>query len=145
MRLRSLVIVIAVVAACGDNAPEQIATAPESMSVTGPFDDGAPIPARYTCDGEDQSPALQWERAPEADGCAVVMTDIDADGFVHWMAWNIPANVTNVETGEEPAGAVVGTNSFGDTGYGGPCPPSATSHTAMSAPSSASAAIPRAT
>jgi Raf kinase inhibitor-like YbhB/YbcL family protein len=42
---------------------------------------------------------------------------------VHWMAWNIPPNVTNVEAGEEPAGAVVGTNSFGDAGYGGPCPP----------------------
>lgn len=29
------------------------------------FTDGSPIPARYTHDGEDVSPPLEWSGAPE--------------------------------------------------------------------------------
>jgi Raf kinase inhibitor-like YbhB/YbcL family protein len=110
--------------ACGDQGvPAPIASARVSIALTGPWADGDPIPRPYTCDGDNQSPPLEWRPVSGADEYALVMTDKDASGFVHWVVWDISSSTTRVVAGKDPAGAVSGTNSFGDRGYGGPCPP----------------------
>ena len=50
------------------------------------------------------------------------MEDPDAprQTFDHWVVWNIPP--TEAIT-EESVPGISGTNSFGNFGYGGPCPP----------------------
>jgi Raf kinase inhibitor-like YbhB/YbcL family protein len=98
------------------------------MQLTSPaFVDGASIPNRYTCDGEDVSPPLTIEGVPEgAAALVLVMDDPDAPGgtWDHWIAFDIPVTTS---IGED-VGTIgrSGTNSWGRTGYGGPCPPSGT-------------------
>ena len=89
------------------------------------FDDGASIPVRYTCDAEDVSPPLVWDGVPEQAGAfALVVRDVDADGFVHWVLTDIPANVTSLPDGMGDTVGIAGRNDFGRVGWGGPCPPS---------------------
>ena len=89
------------------------------------FDDGASIPVRYTCDAEDVSPPLAWSGAPEQTGAfALIVRDPDADGFVHWVLTDIPANVTSLPDGMGDTVGIAGRNDFGRVGWGGPCPPS---------------------
>ena len=89
------------------------------------FDDGASIPVRYTCDAEDVSPPLTWDGVPEQAGAfALVVRDLDADGFVHWVLTDIPANVTSLPDGMGDTVGIAGRNDFGRVGWGGPCPPS---------------------
>jgi Raf kinase inhibitor-like YbhB/YbcL family protein len=98
------------------------------------FEDGGLIPARYTCDGEDVSPPLQWAGVPEGvRSIALICDDPDAPmgTFVHWVLFNLPA-VTKELAEDVPAdktlpnGARQGITDFGRIGYGGPCPPSGT-------------------
>ncbi len=102
------------------------------LSLSSPaFGDGETIPTVYTCDGRDISPPLQWRGVPEeAHSLAVVMDDPDAPAgtWVHWVVYNIPPDTAGLPedtaSGDLPAGAREGVNSWGRTGYGGPCPPS---------------------
>jgi Raf kinase inhibitor-like YbhB/YbcL family protein len=105
--------------------------AAEAFSLTSPaFADGKAIPARYTCDGRDVSPPLTWTGLPDATvALLLTMHDPDAGGFLHWIAWNIPADVDHLAagaSGDLPKGAGEGRNDFpsGGRGYRGPCPPS---------------------
>jgi Raf kinase inhibitor-like YbhB/YbcL family protein len=94
------------------------------------FTNEAPIPSRFTCDGDEVSPPLSWSAGPESTKCyALIVDDPDAPSgtFVHWVAWNI----AGTELGEGIAkdasradGMRQGKNSWSKTGYGGPCPPS---------------------
>jgi Raf kinase inhibitor-like YbhB/YbcL family protein len=83
------------------------------------------IPEKHTGDGEDVSPPLEWTGAPEGtQAFAVVVHDPDAplvDGFTHWVAYGIAGDETALPEGGGDVTA--GTNSFGNTGYGGPAPP----------------------
>lgn len=94
------------------------------------FTDGGAIPSRHTGEGEDVSPEFSWRDAPEGTKAfAVICHDPDAPlitprgtyGFVHWVLYNIPADVTSLAEGE--AGYTQGKNDFGNPGYGGPMPP----------------------
>jgi Raf kinase inhibitor-like YbhB/YbcL family protein len=88
------------------------------------FDDGEPIPRKYTCDGEDVSPALRWSSLPEdTRTLALIVHDPDAPSgdFTHWVAWNI--DPAPGELGEGVPAPAEGTSGFGRPGYGGPCPP----------------------
>ncbi len=91
------------------------------------FGNEQPIPERYTCDGEDVSPPLAIAGTPEGtQTLALVMDDPDAPRGVwdHWVAFDIvPRSEIPEDVG--PLG-VAGANSWGRTGYGGPCPPSGT-------------------
>ncbi len=100
-----------------------------SLRLTSPaFDDGDAIPARFGCDGANVSPRLAWRGAPEAtQGFALLVTDPDARGFVHWIALDIPATATGLAEGASgTAAGREGRNDFGRVGWGGPCPPSGT-------------------
>jgi Raf kinase inhibitor-like YbhB/YbcL family protein len=83
------------------------------------------IPERHSGDGEDVSPALEWSGVPDGtEAFAVVVHDPDAplvDGFTHWVAYGIAGDATTLPEGG--GGGVDGSNSFGNTGYGGPAPP----------------------
>ena len=92
------------------------------------FQEGAEIPSKFTCDGADTSPPLQIADIPsEAKSLALIVDDPDAPSglFTHWLVWNIPPQTSSVREGSAPKG-VQGTNDFGKSGYGGPCPPSGT-------------------
>ena len=100
------------------------------------FTEGAPIPAKHTCDGADVSPPLAWSGAPSgAAAFALIMDDPDAPAgtWVHWVLYDLPArssalaeNVAKTEALKD--GAVQGRNDFPRTGYGGPCPPPGKPH-----------------
>ncbi len=83
------------------------------------------IPEKYTGDGEDIAPALEWTGAPDGTAAfAVVMHDPDAplvDGFTHWVAYGIAGDATGLPEGG--GDAVNGTNSLGNDAYNGPAPP----------------------
>jgi Raf kinase inhibitor-like YbhB/YbcL family protein len=99
------------------------------------FPAGRAIPAKYTCDGEDTSPPLEWSGVPEnAESLALVVDDPDAPDpaapkmrFVHWVLYNIPPDAHGLREGASgdglPEGACEGSNDFKKVGYGGPCPP----------------------
>lgn len=107
----------------------------KKMEVTSTaFSEGGTIQAKYTCDGENVSPPLSWNSAPEGTkSLALIMDDPDAPmgTFVHWVMFDVPAkerklpeNVPPRET--LPNGAIQGKNGRQQTGYTGPCPPSGT-------------------
>ncbi|ONI84585.1 phosphatidylethanolamine-binding protein [Saccharothrix sp. ALI-22-I] len=84
------------------------------------------IPDRYSYDGGNTSPPLEWSDVPAGTAeLALLCEDPDAPGgtFVHWVVAGIPADVTAIEEGSVPPGAVVGRNGFGGQGWGGPRPP----------------------
>jgi Raf kinase inhibitor-like YbhB/YbcL family protein len=89
------------------------------------FEDGDEMPIEFTCDGDDVSPPITWTAVTGAEEYALIFTDLDAPGgtYVHWVVFGIPGSVHELERGKLPDGAIEGENSFGDTGYGGPCPP----------------------
>jgi Raf kinase inhibitor-like YbhB/YbcL family protein len=105
------------------------ASAAGPFSLTAPWADGAAMDRRYTCDGEDVSPALSWTAPPPGTvELALLVTDNDAADFVHWAVAGIPPRAGGVGQGAPIDGGIEGQTSFGETGWGGPCPPSG-SHT----------------
>jgi Raf kinase inhibitor-like YbhB/YbcL family protein len=92
------------------------------------FQEGGNIPSKFTCDGADSSPSLQISEVPSgAKSVALIVDDPDAPSglFTHWTVWNISAQNSTIAEGSTPKGTQ-GTNDFGKSGYGGPCPPSGT-------------------
>jgi len=92
------------------------------------FQEAASIPSKFTCDGPDASPPLRISDVPSgAKSLVLIVDDPDAPGglFTHWIVWNIPPQTGSIAEGSSPKG-VQGTNDFGKSGYGGPCPPAGT-------------------
>jgi len=95
------------------------------------------IPAEYTCQGADTSPALRWSKLPnKTQSLVLIVDDPDAPDpaaptrtYVHWVVYNIPPTSTHLEKGAGnddsllPTGTLLGSNDWGKTEYGGPCPP----------------------
>ncbi len=93
---------------------------------TSAFKNGKPVPAKYTCEGEDINPLIEIQNKPAGTkSLALIVEDPDAPGgtWVHWLVWNIDPKTQYIHEDSLPAGAVEGTTSFGKIGYGGPCPP----------------------
>jgi hypothetical protein len=98
------------------------------------FQDGGMIPAKYTCDGANVSPPLEWSGASQtAKSLALICDDPDAPGktWVHWVVFDLPASRTSLPENVQPqesiaGGGKQGTTDFEKVGYGGPCPPSGT-------------------
>ena len=119
----------------GENSIAQKGDEKMAITITSPaFKDGQLIPAKYTCDGDDISPPLQWQpTSPPAKSFALISDDPDAPigTWVHWVMWNIPADANHLPESIEPIkelpdGTKQGVNDFGQHGYGGPCPPRGT-------------------
>lgn len=93
------------------------------------FTHGTGIPARYTCDGENVSPELDFHSVPGGTKSLVILMDdpdvpkeLKPDGvFDHWVLFNIPPSVSGVPEGGSPG--ISGRNGAGKAGYTGPCPP----------------------
>lgn len=107
-----------------------MAFALSDLEVTTPaFRDGESIPAKHTCEGDDVSPALNWQGLPEGTkSVAVFCHDPDAPlvkpgayGFTHWLIYNLPAGISGLEEGTSEGD--VGVNDAGNSGYNGPAPP----------------------
>lgn len=96
----------------------------ENMKLMSPaFKHNASIPKKFTCQGNDVSPALIIEGIPEgAKSLALIMDDPDAPvgTWIHWVVFNIPV-VPCIDEGSAPGKQ--GVNSWGRKDYGGPCPP----------------------
>lgn len=157
-RLAVVVVTMAVVAVavgCGTSgrsmqAPEPGATAPPrrpdpTTSTTGPpfnvadtlfsvtstaFDPGGEIPSEYTCDDVGNAPPFTWTNVPPGTvELALVVTDPDAGGFVHWMIAGIDPATTSLGPRFAPAGSVELANSNGTPTYAPLCPPVGELHT----------------
>jgi Raf kinase inhibitor-like YbhB/YbcL family protein len=140
----TIVVAIALVGACGDGgdggdgASEPTASGstvttartPASIVVTSEaFNEGEPIPVKYTCEGANVSPALDWSGTPfGTESIAVVVDDPDAPGgtFVHWVVVNLPVGSNML--GEQASGIEQLANSRGERAWTGPCPPPGESH-----------------
>ena len=100
------------------------------------FKSGGTIPKKFTCDGEDVSPALTWREAPEnTKSFALISDDPDAPmgTWVHWVIYDLPPSLTSLEENTEKTetlanGAKQGITDFKRVGYGGPCPPPGKPH-----------------
>lgn len=90
------------------------------------FTDHTLISDRYSVEGGNTSPPLEWTQAPaETEEFALVCEDPDAPlgTFVHWIVTGIPASASGIDEGALPQGAVAGRNDYGEVGWGGPRPP----------------------
>lgn len=100
------------------------------------FQPGGVIPKPYTCDGQNQSPPLDWSEPPAGTkGFALVLHDPDAPGgdWVHWVLYDLPPGARRLDAGVAKGkqlanGVRQGVNSSGDPGYAGPCPPPGPAH-----------------
>ncbi len=99
------------------------------------FADGGEIPSKYTCEGDDIAPPLEWKGVPgNARSLVLIVDDPDAPDpaaprmtWVHWLLYNLPADTSGLPEGvaeaDLPTGVRGGLNDWKRTGYGGPCPP----------------------
>ncbi len=95
------------------------------------FEQDGLIPSKFTGEGADVSPSLSWtDPPPDTKAFALFCHDPDAPlvtgdgtyGFVHWVLYNIPGNVTSLD--EDTKRYTSGRNESGQIGYKGPMPPS---------------------
>jgi hypothetical protein len=108
---------------------------PAFVLASSAFQAGGAIPRKYTCDGSDHSPPLEWRGAPaDTKSFALIVDDPDAPDpsapktvWVHWVVYNIPAPLDRLAEGASPGslpdGAREGLNDWKQPGYRGPCPP----------------------
>jgi Raf kinase inhibitor-like YbhB/YbcL family protein len=100
------------------------------------FEADSALPAKYTCDGTDVSPALAWNEPPAGtQSFALVVDDPDAPTktVIHWLIYDLPAATRALPDGvptkpKLPDGSRQGKNDHGKIGYSGPCPPAGAAH-----------------
>ena len=123
-------VLLAVPLACGPSAGP---SGPMRLTSTA-FGPGERIPVRYTADGQNISPPLQWANLPEGtQDLALIVEDPDAPGptpWVHWLIYCIdatypylPSGIDPVPLPEVPPATRQGANSANTIGYRGPSPP----------------------
>jgi Raf kinase inhibitor-like YbhB/YbcL family protein len=128
---------VTLIAACARGSQPPAAGHAASIPLTSAaFSPGAPIPKKYTCDGANVSPPLQWARPPQgAKSLALICDDPGAPSgtFTHWVLYDLPPTATKLPEGiraqgTAAGGARQGRNDFQKLGYGGPCPPRGSAH-----------------
>ncbi|OHA13396.1 MAG: hypothetical protein A2909_01795 [Candidatus Tagabacteria bacterium RIFCSPLOWO2_01_FULL_39_11] len=91
------------------------------------FEHNSMIPAKYTCDGENINPSLKISSVPkDAKSLVLIVDDPDATRgytWLHWTVWNIDPLTKEIEENSVPEKGVEGITDFGESGWGGPCPP----------------------
>lgn len=150
-------------AAVGFNPPGGSQEPASTVALTSiAFSDGAAIPERYACTGENISPPLSWTGVPPGTAeLAITVTDLDtrgdtggdtsgdtggpadgaAGGFVHWAVAGLSPELVALDEGAAPEGSVQARNDSSELGWFGPCPLEGATHRyefrlyALSAPS----------
>jgi Raf kinase inhibitor-like YbhB/YbcL family protein len=101
-----------------------------NITITSPdFPNGGTIKQRSLCKelgGQEIPPGLAWSAPTDGGNLALVMNDLDAGGFIHWIVIGIPPGPGSSAAGQTPGGGVVEPNGNGDRTYRGPCPPAGT-------------------
>lgn len=122
---KAIILIVCILLGHGVFADEKEGGA--QMKITSPlFGHNQLVPQKFTCDGEDISPALEIQDIPsKAKSLALIVDDPDAPmgTWVHWVVYDIP--VTSAIP-ENSIPGKQGSNNFGRRNYGGPCPPSGT-------------------
>lgn len=130
-----LLVFLVMLAMAGAACSQERRTAMSLHLASPAFAANAAMPARFTCDGGDISPPLQWSGLPEGTrSLALIVDDPDAPDpaapqrtWVHWVLYNLPADAAGLPeaagSAQLPAGTREGRNDWARTGYGGPCPP----------------------
>ncbi len=121
---------LAAVSVLGDDSPGKL------QLMTTAFGAGGRIPSKFTCSGENISPALSWSQPPpRTRSFALIMDDPDAPAgtWVHWVVYDLPVSARDLPEHVPPGEAVSGggaqgINDFSDSDYGGPCPPPGKPH-----------------
>lgn len=139
--LPAVLLLVCAIASCqGGGGSGTIADGEEpapTIRLTSPvFDVGQEIPERNTCDADDLSPPLAWSGVPPATRTlALICDDPDAPSgdWVHWVLYGLPPTEVELPEGVDTTAVVFaatrqGTNDFGRSGYGGPCPPPGKPH-----------------
>ncbi len=131
---RKIGVVILTIFLIGCTVAQQPTTEVFEMKLTSSaFTEGAKIPSKYTCDGQNVNPPLTISDVPaKAKSLVLIMDDPDIPDFVkqkfgiqvwdHWIVFNVPPETREIPEGKNPPG-VVGRNTGGNNSYGGPCPP----------------------
>lgn len=101
------------------------------MKISSPaFEHTSHIPKEHSYHGGNVSPPLVFSEVPkDAKSLALICHDPDApraQGYTHWVVWNIPPDTRNIEAGDLPQDITVGMSDFNTTVWGGPAPPSGT-------------------
>lgn len=125
----AVALMIVAAAGCGSAGKDQhmndnATTTTQFPLSSGDLADGQPVPVAFTCDGTDRSPAFNWDDPPEGTkSFALVVDDPDAPNglFRHWGSYDIPATTRSISSGQALGKQAI--NDFGNSGYGGPCPP----------------------
>ena len=133
MPIRTVLPLVALLTLSATGATEEGSTPMGLTLRSDAFEHEAAIPRRYTCEGEDISPSLQWSDVPpKTKSLVLIVDDPDAPDpaaprmtWVHWVLYNLPADSTGLKEAVKglPAGTREGVNDWKRTGYGGPCPP----------------------
>ena len=93
------------------------------------FENNNKIPSKYTCDGENINPPLNFIDVPKNTKSLVLLMD-DPDApmgtFVHWVVFSINSEEKQINEDFVPSGSIQGKNTVGNDKYIGPCPPSGT-------------------
>lgn len=109
-------------------SPTSLLNFKHSMQISSSaFANNQPIPPQYTCDGQDINPPLSFQQIPaETESLVLIVDDPDAPrgDWVHWLVWNIDPKITQIHENSLPMGAMTGMTDFGQSSWGGPCPPS---------------------
>ncbi|HWA83193.1 MAG TPA: YbhB/YbcL family Raf kinase inhibitor-like protein [Fimbriimonadaceae bacterium] len=130
-------VALAAAACSGGGSGDLMSKTDKTLSVTSEaFRAGQAIPAKCTADGGNRSPALHWTAAPsDSKSIAVIVDDSDANGYAHWLLFNLPPETTGLPEGVPRGGplnslgnAMQGRNSHGEPGYFGPQPPPGSPH-----------------
>lgn len=94
------------------------------------FEHDQDLPPRYSADGGNVSPPLQWSGVP--DGAKELLLicddpDVDVGVFTHWIVYGIAGHETHLPEGvprdaviDEPVELMQGLNEFDEAGYTGP-------------------------
>jgi hypothetical protein len=137
VRVLLVLVLLGAIAQFASKAAASSAEPAASLRMESPsFQPNAAIPTRFSCDGQNISPALQWQSPPRGTrGLALILRDPDAPSgvFIHWLIYNLPPTLRGLPEGavkqpELPDGSRQGRNSARSIGYTGPCPPPGSVH-----------------
>ncbi|MGA8037823.1 MAG: YbhB/YbcL family Raf kinase inhibitor-like protein [Candidatus Acidiferrales bacterium] len=133
-----LAAIIAGLVLAGPGAAQQTAATRTSKFsiVSASFEADGTIPTKYSCAGENVSPALEWKNPPDGTQAFALIVD-DPDNpkktIVHWVIYNLPAAARTLpeavpDKAKLPDGSMQGKNEDGKSRYRGPCPPDGPAH-----------------